>query len=50
MVTIHSDYQLKIFVNFGFLLCKQLCTFLAYDYVQTKDSQNETNKIKKINK
>ena len=41
MVTIHSDYQLKICVNFVFLLCKQLCTFLAYDYVQTKDSQNE---------
>ena len=41
MVTIHSDYQLKICENFVFLLCKQLCTFLAYDHVQTKDNQNE---------
>ena len=41
IVLIHFDYQLKICVNFVFLLCKQLCTFMAYDYVQTKDNQNE---------
>ena len=48
MVSIHSDYQLKKCVNFVFLLCKQLCTFMVYDYVQTKDNQNE-NYINKEN-
>ena len=48
MVLIHSDYQLKICVNFVLLLCKQLCTFMAYDYVQTKDSQNENYINKEI--
>ena len=48
IVLIHSDYQLKICVNFVFLLCKQPCTFMACDYVQTKNSQNE-NYINKEN-
>ena len=41
IVLIHFNSQLKICVNFVFLLCKQSCTFMAYDYVQTKNSQNK---------
>ena len=48
VVTIHSYYQLKICVSFVFLLYNQLCAFLAYDYVQTKDNQNGNYLERKI--
>ena len=41
LVLIYSDSQLKIRENYVLPLCEQLRIFIACDYVQSKNNQNE---------